>query len=215
MQRLLIATATLLSLAVGPVHAGRVAVEVVDVEGRPVRDAVVSLEPAGGAAPKAYAPTTHYVDQKNETFIPYVTALHAGDSVVFRNSDGTRHQVYSFSGLAKFEYVLSPGESSPPLVLPRAGNVAVGCNIHDMMIAYLYVTKDADLAVTDAKGRATLDGVGAGSYRAHAWHPQLRPGIVLPVQGVSVDESTPGKVTFTLALLPDPRGTADREHIGY
>lgn len=215
MQRLLIATATLLSLAAGPVFAGRVAVEVVDVDGRPVRDAVVSLEPVGGLAAKPYAPATHYVDQKNETFLPYVTALHTGDSVVFRNSDGTRHQVYSFSGLAKFEYVLSPGENSPPLLLPRAGNIAVGCNIHDMMIAYLYVTKDADLAVTDAQGRATLDGVGAGSYRAHAWHPQLRPGITMPVQGIRVDDATPGKLRFTLALLPDPRGTQNREHIGY
>jgi len=215
MQRLLIATATLLSLAAGPVYAGRVAVEVVDVDGRPVRDAVVSLQPVDGTAAKTYTPVTHYVDQKDETFIPYVTALRTGDSVVFRNSDGTRHQVYSFSELAKFEYVLGPGESSPPLVLPRAGNIAVGCNIHDMMITYLYVTKDADLAVTDGNGKATLESVGTGSYRARAWHPQIRPGITLPVQGIRVDDSTPGKLTFTLALLPDPRGTADREHIGY
>lgn len=215
MPRLLIATATLFSLAMGPAHAGRVAVEVVDVEGRPVRDAVVSLEPLAGTAAKPSVPATRYVDQKNETFLPYVTALHAGDSIVFRNSDGTRHQVYSFSDLAKFEFVLKPGESSPPLVLPRPGNIAVGCNIHDMMIAYLYVTKDADMATTDAKGQAVLDGVGAGRYRAHAWHPQMRPGIALPVQGLQVDDSTPGKVTFTLALLPDPRGMSDREHIGY
>lgn len=215
MSRLLIATATLLSLAMGPVHAGRVAVEVVDVDGRPVRDAVVTLEPVDGTVARSVAPTTRYVDQKNETFIPYVTALHTGDSVVFRNSDGTRHQVYSFSELAKFEYVLKPGESSPPLVLPRAGSVAVGCNIHDMMITYLYVTRDADMATTDGKGAATMESVIAGTYRAHAWHPQMRPGITLPVQGIRVDDSSTGKLRFTLALLPDPRGTADREHIGY
>lgn len=214
-MRALLTIATVLMMTAVPVRAGRVTIEVVDTNGRPVRDAVVSLSPMPGTTARAIAPATRYVDQKDETFIPYVTALHPGDGVIFRNSDNTRHHVYSFSDIEKFEYVLSPGESSPALVVKNPGNAAVGCNIHDNMLTYLYVTKDPDMATTDAHGRATIDGVNNGQYRAHAWHPQLRPGVTLPIQGVTVGDAAPAAIRFTLALLPDPRGAMDREHIGY
>jgi hypothetical protein len=71
------------------------------------------------------------------------------------------------------------------------------------------------MATTDEHGRATIDGVNNGQYRAHAWHPQLRPGVTLPIQGVTVGDAAPAAIRFTLALLPDPRGAMDREHIGY
>jgi plastocyanin len=214
-MRCLLAVATVLILGAAPAHAGRVVIEVVDTSGRPVADAVVSLAPMPDTTARPVTPATRYVDQKVETFLPYVTALHPGDSVIFRNSDNTRHHVYSFSDMAKFEYMLGPGESSPPLLMKTPGNAAVGCNIHDQMLTYLYVTKDPEMATTDAQGRASIDGVNAGQYRAHAWHPQLRPGVTLPIQGVTVSEAAPATVRFNLALLPDPRGAMDREHIGY
>jgi len=214
-MRCLLAVATVLILGAAPANAGRVVIEVVDTSGRPVADAVVSLAPMPDTTARPITPATRYVDQKVETFLPYVTALHPGDSVIFRNSDNTRHHVYSFSDMAKFEYMLGPGESSPPLLMKTPGNAAVGCNIHDQMLTYLYVTKDPEMATTDAQGRASIDGVNAGQYRAHAWHPQLRPGGTLPIQGVTVSEAAPATVRFNLALLPDPRGAMDREHIGY
>jgi plastocyanin len=202
-------------LSAAPVRAGKVVIEVVDTKGKPVPDAVVSLSPMPGTTARSVPPATRYVDQKDETFLPYVTALRTGDSVIFRNSDTTRHHVYSFSDIEKFEYVLSPGESSPALTVKNPGNAAVGCNIHDQMLTYLYVTKDPEMATTDAHGKASIDGVNAGQYRAHAWHPQLRPGVTLPIQGVTVSDGAPATIRFTLALLPDPRGAMDREHIGY
>jgi plastocyanin len=214
-MRCLLAVATVLILGAAPAHAGRVVIEVVDTSGHPVADAVVSLGPMPGTTARTFPATTRYVDQKDETFLPYVTALHTGDSVIFRNSDNTRHHVYSFSDMVKFEYMLGPGESSPALKLEGPGNAAVGCNIHDQMLTYLYVTKDPEMAITDAHGRASIDGVAVGQYRAHAWHPQLRPGVTLPIQGVTVSEASPATVRFNLALLPDPRGAMDREHIGY
>jgi plastocyanin len=214
-MRSLLAIATVLILGASPAQAGRVVIEVVDTSGHPVADAVVSLAPMPGTTSRTTAAATRYVDQKDETFHPYVTALHPGDSVIFRNSDTTRHHVYSFSDMVKFEYMLGPGESSPALTMASPGNAAVGCNIHDQMLTYLYVTKDPEMATTDAQGRASIDGVMPGQYRAHAWHPQLRAGVTLPIQGVTVNEEAPATVRFNLALLPDPRGAMDREHIGY
>src|SRR3954470_2250188 len=128
-MRRLLTIAMVSMMTAAPVHAGRVTIEVVDTNGRPIADAVVSLAPMPGTTARTIASATRYVDQKDETFIPYVTALHPGDGVIFRNSDNTRHHVYSFSDIEKFEYVLSPGESSPALVVKNPGNAAVGCNI--------------------------------------------------------------------------------------
>ncbi|KAF1003983.1 MAG: hypothetical protein GAK28_04266 [Luteibacter sp.] len=209
----LIAAATTIALSASLAHAGEVRVQVVDVDGHPVADAVVSLSPVD-KAPRAVHAVTRNVDQKAQTFIPYVTALHPGDSVVFRNSDDIDHQVYSVSDIARFEFVLDTGESSKPLKVDKTGVAAVGCNIHDRMLTYLYVTKDPDVVVTDAKGEARMEGVPAGHYTAHAWHPQLRPAITLPIQDVMVGADG-GSVRFIVApLLPDPRTAMDHMSMG-
>jgi len=79
-------------------------------------------------------------DQKNLMFMPYIEVFRPGDEVVFRNSDRTRHHVYSFSSNRTFEFVLAPGQSSARMKLDKSGVIAGGCNIHDQMATYLYVS---------------------------------------------------------------------------
>ena len=69
-------------------HAGTLTIRATDNHGHSVANAVVTIDRAYSAT----AVATHYIDQKSETFIPYVEVMHPGDSVVFRNSDSTRHQ---------------------------------------------------------------------------------------------------------------------------
>jgi plastocyanin len=189
----------LVLLAPAPLLAAALTVHVADRHGAPVADAVIAL-----TAPEARraAPATHIIDQKDETFVPYVEVFHPGDKVVFRNSDTTRHHVYSFSPVKSFEFVLVPGEMSTPLLLDKTGTVAVGCNIHDHMITYLYVADAPWLARTDAGGDAQFAELPAGRYAVALWHPQLRGDA--PPQSVQV-ESAPARVDFAIALLPDPR----------
>jgi plastocyanin len=189
---------------------------VTDQKGRPVADAVVGAQPSPGTAMPAPAPArTHTIDQVALTFVPYLEVLHPGDKVVFRNGDRTRHHVYSFSAAKAFEFMLNPGQSSSPLVLDRAGVVAVGCNIHDSMITYLYVTQAPWSARTGADGSAVLS-VPDGSYTLRAWHPRLRPGRAEAVlEKVAVGATPPPPVGFKLALLPDTRRQPDRERARY
>lgn len=195
-------------------HGGTLVVHVDDGHGHPADSAVVTLEsPGGDAAPPA--PATHTIDQRNETFIPYVEVMRPGEQVIFRNSDNTRHQVYSFSELKRFEYVLRPGTSSPPLTIEGSGIIAVGCNIHDGMITYLFVT-NAPAHVTGKDGNAQFDGLAPGSYKLHVWHPQLRPGDQGARLEAVIAEGSPATPTpVHLTLLPDPRASMDREHMGY
>jgi plastocyanin len=193
-------------------------VRVTDQRGQPVADAVVDvLPPPGSAPPAAPSPRTHTVNQVALTFVPYIEVLRPGDKVVFHNGDRTRHHVYSFSPAKSFEFMLSPGENSTPLQLERAGVVAVGCNIHDSMITYLYVSEAPWSARTGADGMATIGGVPAGNaYRVQAWQPRLRPGRAPSLQeNVAIAEGATKQLDFKLSLLPDSRRQSDRERARY
>lgn len=194
---------------------GALEVHVADARGAPVADAIVSLRLRGGgnAPAPAPAPARHTIDQKNLAFVPSLEVVRPGDEVVFRNSDGTRHHVYSFSPAAKFEFVLAPRDSSPPLRLERTGVVAVGCNIHDSMIAWLYVTDAPWTARTGADGRARFDGLPPGDYEVRAWQPRLRPGRGEPTRNATVAADASASVSFALTLLPPPR--TGHDHMQY
>jgi len=206
-----------LALWAGNASAGQLVVAVDDGQGRPVADAVVMLRPLGAQAKPVNAkPARRYVDQRDLMFVPYLQVFRPGDEVVFRNSDATRHHVYSFSPARTFEFVLVPAQSSPPLKLDRPGAIAVGCNIHDQMIAYLYVT-DAPWSVqTGASGKALFDALPAGDYEVRVWQPRLRPGRAEPVRDATVATNGPAQaISMSLRLLPDPRLQAGREHVHY
>ena len=207
----------LLLLAVGNAACADLRVLVSDQHGQPVADAVVGvLPPPDMAQPPSPAPKLHTVNQVALTFVPYIEVVRPGDQVVFHNSDRTRHHVYSFSAVKSFEFMLSPGESSAPLLLERPGVVAVGCNIHDSMIAFLYVSDAPWLARTGADGVATLRGLPAGSVTVQAWQPRLRPGRAREVaENVALAEGQPRQLSFKLALLPDTRRQSDRERARY
>jgi plastocyanin len=191
---------------------------ITDARGAPIADAVVTIVPHGGAAAATLDGNaeTKVVDQRNEAFIPYVEIFRPGDNVVFHNSDHTRHHVYSFAPARQFEFVLTPGQSSLPLRLEHAGIVAVGCNIHDRMITYLYISDAAWIGRTTDEGRVTIDSITPGDFDVHVWHPQLRPGRPDPVQPLHVADSGDRKdLAFSLSLLPDPRSPRDRERTDY
>jgi plastocyanin len=197
----------LLVAACGAVAAkdGALAVRVTDARGIPVADAIVSVVPrAGGDAGRHPPPARRTIDQRDLAFVPGLEVFRPGDEVVFRNSDSTRHHVYSFSPVARFEFVLAPRESSPPLRLERAGVVAVGCNIHDNMIAWLYVSDAPWIARTGREGNASFDALPPGDYEVHAWQPRLKPGLREPVKGVRVVDAGTAAVSFALPLLPPP-----------
>jgi plastocyanin len=203
----------LLILAAAPASAVELDVLVDDGHGRPAEDAVISVRSGAGATPSAYEAATHIIDQRNERFIPYVEIFRPGDKVVFRNSDSTRHHVYSFSAAKSFEFVIAPGVSAPAVTLDQAGEISVGCNIHDRMITHLFVSDAPWTAKSHADGHARFADLRPGRYEISVWHPQLRPGKGDPHQTIDIGAST-ATATFSVPLLPDPRGDADDREKG-
>jgi plastocyanin len=142
--------------------------------------------PAGGVA----APGKAVMDQQEMRFVPSVLAVRTGTSVTFPNRDDIRHQVYSFSPTKRFELRLYQGTPSEPVVFDKPGLVVLGCNIHDWMVGYIYVTDDPWFAVSDAQGKVSFDDLPAGDYRVTLWHsalPDMQPrqGEAFKVEGAA------------------------------
>src|SRR3982751_45695 len=136
-----------------PLGAAPLAVRVVDGSGRPVRDAVVAFHPSAGA--RSPRPGGHYVvSQKDIQFHPFLTIVPVGADVSFPNFDSTKHHVYSFSAAKRFELKLFARDQSRTVHFDKAGVVALGCNIHDAMTAFIVVTDTAWTARTNGQGMA-------------------------------------------------------------
>jgi len=197
-----------------PARATNFTAEVVDQDGRPVVNAVVSLLSEVKTSMPAAA--THLamektIDQRGETFLPLVTIVPKGGRIVFANNDQTTHQVYSFSPVKQFEITLTRGEKSPAIGFETAGVAALGCNIHDRMIAYAYVAESPWTALTGSDGRAVIPDVPSGNYQAIVWHPKFPPGREPPSLR-TVLSGDAARVSISLKLLPAP--TVSRGHAG-
>ena len=158
----------------GVVLAGTVHALVQDKLGKPIADAVVIALPANRVVSDAGGATaTIIVDQVNKEFVPYVLPVRIGTTVSFPNKDNIRHHVYSFSPAKVFELPLYTGIPATPVLFDKAGPVSLGCNIHDWMIAYVYVADSPYFGKSGVDGKVTLNDLPAGTYAVRTWHPRL------------------------------------------
>jgi len=164
-------------IAASPLGAAPLSVRVVDGAGHPVPDAVVTLYPSGNAAKPPRGGGRFVVSQRNLQFRPFLTVVPVGADVSFPNLDPTKHHVYSFSAAKKFELKLFAKDQSRTVHFDKPGVVALGCNIHDQMSAFIVVTDSAWTARTNAQGVVTFADAPYAPSRLNVWHPYLRaPG---------------------------------------
>lgn len=172
----MILLASVLLGAAVPVAAAPLLVRVTDAAGRPVRDAVVTFYPAGEA--RLPHPTARYiVAQKDLRFQPFLSIVPVGADISFPNFDPTKHHVYSFSPAKRFELKLFAKDQSRTVHFDKAGVIALGCNIHDSMSAFIVVSNSVWTARSNAQGMVAFADAPTGAGRITIWHPYLRaPG---------------------------------------
>jgi plastocyanin len=180
-------------------RAAEIEVQVNDIAGTSVENAVVYLEPKIKAAPPLKIQAS--IVQKNKTFIPLVTIIQTGSSIIFPNKDSVRHHVYSFSPAKTFELKLYSGVPSIPVVFDKTGTVILGCNIHDQMLAFVYIVDTPYFAKTDANGKVKISGVPDGDYLLKVWHYALRK------ENVTVDKPVSTKDTDTIKMVIDTKAS--------
>jgi plastocyanin len=168
-----VSMAILLALPQGKAAAA-VTVQVLDMAGVPVANAVVYAEPVGGQAVTKSQKQVE-IEQKDVKFSPLVSVVQVGTPILFPNHDKVRHHVYSFSPAKTFELKLYAGVPTNPVLFDKPGTVVLGCNIHDQMVAYVQVVNTPYFGKTDMAGRVKLDGLSNGKYVLKTWYFGMPP----------------------------------------
>jgi plastocyanin len=202
-----IATCVTLAMLAGPgtPRAADISVKIVDRDGHGIGEAAVTATPANAAGPAAILKPA-VMDQRNLAFVPRVLVVEAGTSVEFPNNDSVSHQVYSFSAAKRFQLPLYKGVVHPPITFDQPGLVVLGCNIHDAMVGYIYVTSAPYFGRTEADGAVDLKGLHAGEYRLEVWSPFIADAPASLIRTVQIDEKAPAivKIQLTRALRAQP-----------
>jgi plastocyanin len=189
-------------VTIPPVFGGAITVNVKDIKGASISDAVVYAKPIGGTPKPGEKKKSAVIDQQNQQYVPYVTAIQVGTAVTFPNKDNIRHHVYSFSPAKKFELPLYAGVPAEPVLFDKEGFVTLGCNIHDWMLAHVAVLDTPYFQVTRGPGTATLSDLAAGSYRVEVWQPRMKVSPEKLSQTVELS-GTNKELTFIVDLKPD------------
>jgi|SRR5438093_6699380 len=205
MQFFSFAALVVLFAAQAAAQTSEIAASVNDDKGKPVADAIVVAVPADGVIRPPARAREAIVDQINREFEPKVTAVLAGTAVIFPNHDDVRHQVYSFSPAKRFELPLYAGVPSKPVVFDRPGVVVLGCNIHDWMVGYVYVSDSPYFAKTGKDGKALLTDLSPRVYVVRVWHPQLEGTEEATKKNVDASRSRSVEVSWTVKLKPEAR----------
>lgn len=168
-----IVTAFVVLLASHTQLAKALDLKILDKNGTPVANAVVSFPEIKVAEQTSLA----IMDQVDKQFAPYVLVVQKNQMVDFPNSDAVRHHVYSFSAPNQFEIQLFSGSEAKPLTFQNEGIVVLGCNIHDNMIGYIYINGGELTTMTDNLGEISIplpDDIKS-EVELTVWHPELSP----------------------------------------
>lgn len=195
-------------IGLSAVNANDLTVSVTDQAGDILQGAVVYLERADGKPiGLKHNNTTRVIDQRGEMFSPYITALSVGDTLEFHNTDPITHHVYSFSKAKPINIIVPARQSSDKFTFEKQGVVALGCNIHDHMAAFIYIAPSPVSGVSDKEGKIQFQGLPDGDYKLSSWHHRV-PQSQTSSQKVSITNSK--DITVEVAIRRDRKGSSRR-----
>lgn len=189
-------------------YAAELRIMLQDAEtGLPLSDAVIEvLLPAALQATHTNA-ADYSVDQIGKEFVANVSVVPRGSRINFPNSDDILHHVYSFSPARAFDLPLYGSGQNINNYLPfeEVGIVELGCNIHDWMLAHVYVAETSLAVKTDAAGQAFINGIPAGSHVVKVWHSLAEEGQTGMEQQINFAENGEERLQMALSLRRDMR----------
>ncbi|AGA26199.1 carboxypeptidase regulatory-like domain-containing protein [Singulisphaera acidiphila] len=183
---------------------------VVDPKTKGIQFGFVYLAKPNGQHPdalKAISATTPKVvfDQLNCRFVPHVVAVTTDQTVVFKSSDPTSHNL-RYAGFANggFNQMLPAKSEVEKKFAVEKRPIAVGCDLHPWMTGYLMVFDHPFFAVTGEDGSFEIQGVPAGKQNVVVW--QEKAGYVTPGNAVGVPVDVKAGATVDLGDVKlDPK----------
>ncbi|MFT7260838.1 MAG: plastocyanin [Glaciecola sp.] len=151
---------------------------IIDQNHTPLPNAVIEYSPSVSLTKKTTdAEKTYIMDQIDKQFAPHVLIIPVDSLVSFPNSDDVRHHVYSFSTAKTFELKLYAGKPKSPISFSKIGVVVMGCNIHDSMVGYIYVTANENTVLSNEKGEVLIAPNLPLQSQIQVWHPNNSKGV--------------------------------------
>lgn len=182
----LAAILAVLSLSTGAV-AGTIEAKVAQPDGAPIQDVVISVHAKGQDLVTAAADARATMLQQGQRFRPFILPIQVGTTVEFPNRDPFRHHVYSFADAKTFELKLYDSSEAETMTFDREGVIPLGCNIHDNMLAYLYVVGTPHFTQTNEAGNSAIEALPEGEYTVKAWHPNQKTDVAAADVTVTAD----------------------------
>ncbi len=110
------------------------------------------------------------MDQQGKRFIPRLLAVVSGQPIRFSNSDIYQHSVFSPHAVEPFDLSRFRQGESRTAVLREIGPHTIYCNIHQDMIADVFVVPNRYFSLTDDTGNFRITDVPKGDHRLRVWH---------------------------------------------
>lgn len=173
---------------------------VTDNKGLPLADVII--EPDLAAVTNATADVA-IIDQIDKQFIPQQILIETGQLVDFPNSDNIRHHVYSFSKAKMFELKLYADTPESPIQFPEHGVVVLGCNIHDSMIGYIFVSKSTQSVMTGDRGDVSIQSEQA-IKQINVWHANnvAGPETLMNIELDTLKQDENGRYLIKIDIIP-------------
>ena len=141
-------------------------------------DVVVVLKGANLKATGAPAKPA-ILDQMGCEYVPYVTAVQAGQKILVKNSDPMMHNVHPIPAVAG-------NKEANKAQMPKALDLEFvfdkpepflkfKCDVHPWMFAYVSVFDHPYFSVTGADGSYKIANVPAGKYTVEVYHRKAAP----------------------------------------
>lgn len=108
--------------------------------------------------------------QKRKKFIPRLLPVVLGQEVRFLNAESLKHNVFSPHPEEPFDLGRYPKGEYKSFRFKELGGHKIYCNLHQKMVADIFVVPGIYHAVTDKKGMYRIEGVPAGTYTLGVWH---------------------------------------------
>ena len=127
--------------------------------------------------------STRLLDQKGCRFDPHVRLIPAGTSILLRNSDPLLHNArgsaQAADGLVShksnrgFNLAMPRKDQEIRRTINKPGVMAVACDVHAWMKAYVVALPNPYGTVTDDLGEGRIEGIPVGTRVIHFWHETL------------------------------------------
>ncbi len=181
-------------------------------KGGGVKNAVVYLESIKKG--KSFDGAAVTIDQEKCEYSPHVVIAEKKTEVTLKSSDAILHNIHMY-GAATYN-IPFPDKNTIKKKMRKSGVVEMVCDAgHGWMSAFIHVVEHPYYAVTDAKGKFSLEDVPAGKYTLKVWHEgwkivekiqkdgvvaryKFADPVVLTKDGVEVTAGAIAKVDFQL-----------------